>query len=98
MALGVAVLGTGRIGGLYIDVVKATAGVEMLVVAEPRDEPVESTDSLEDEFADFVEAIERGDEDTPIPQAHGRQVIQVLEATEESARTGREVVLSRLTT
>ncbi len=63
-----------------------------------REESVETTDSLADEFADFVQAIEHGDEDTPIPQAHGRQVIQVLEATEESARTGREVVLNRLTT
>jgi len=55
--------------------------------------PLETTDSLADEFADFVAAIERGDEDTPIPQEHGRLVIQVLEATEESARAGREVVI-----
>lgn len=58
-----------------------------------REEPVETTDSLADEFSEFVRSIERGDEDTPIPQAHGRLVMQVLEATEESARTGREVVL-----
>ena len=58
-----------------------------------REEPVETTDSLADEFTEFVAAIERGDDDTPIPQAHGRLVMQVLEATEESARTGREVVL-----
>ena len=58
-----------------------------------REELVEKTNSLADEFGDFAAAIERGDEDTPIPQAHGRRVMQVLEATEESARTGREVVL-----
>ncbi len=57
-----------------------------------REEAVETTDSIADEFADFVAAIERGDHDTPIPQEHGRLVIQLLEATEESARTGREVV------
>ena len=58
-----------------------------------REEPVETTDSLTDEFSEFVAAIGRGDDDTPIPQAHGRLVMQVLEATEESAGTGREVVL-----
>ena len=40
---------------------------------------------------DFVQAIERGDEDTPIPQEHGLRVLKVFEATEASARTGREV-------
>jgi predicted dehydrogenase len=58
-----------------------------------REEPVKTTSSLADEFGDFVAAIERGDDDTPIPQEHGRLVIQVLEATEESARSGREVVI-----
>ena len=54
-------------------------------------EPVDETDSLLDEFTEFVAAIERGDEDTPIPQEHGLKVLRVFEATEESARTGREV-------
>jgi predicted dehydrogenase len=54
-------------------------------------EPVSETDSLLDEFTEFVAAIERGDEDTPIPQEHGLKVLRVFEATEESARTGREV-------
>ena len=38
-------------------------------------------------------AWERGDEDTPVPQTHGLKVLKVPEATEESARRGREVVL-----
>ena len=56
-----------------------------------RKEPIDETDSLLDEFTDFVQAIERGDEDTPIPQEHGLRVLKVFEATEASARTGREV-------
>ena len=38
MSFGVAVLGTGRIGGNYIDVVKNTPGAEVKVVAEPRED------------------------------------------------------------
>lgn len=56
-----------------------------------RKESVETTNSLLDEFTDFVQAIERGDDDTPVPQEHGLRVLKVFEATEESARTGREV-------
>ena len=52
---------------------------------------MEATNSLLDEFTDFVQAIERGDEDTPIPQEHGLRVLKVFEATVKSARTGREV-------
>ncbi len=58
-----------------------------------RRETVPVRDSLLDEFTEFIESLERGDEDTPIPQVHGLNVLRVLEATEESARTGREVVL-----
>jgi predicted dehydrogenase len=58
-----------------------------------RFEEVDETDSMADEFSDFIAALERGDEDTPIPQEHGLRVLEVLEATEESSRTGREVVL-----
>jgi predicted dehydrogenase len=56
-------------------------------------EEVDETNQLLDEFSDFVAAIERGDKDTPIPQEHGIRVLEVLEATEESSRTGREVIL-----
>jgi predicted dehydrogenase len=56
-------------------------------------EEVDETNQLLDEFSDFVAAIERGDTDTPIPQEHGIRVLEVLEATEESSKTGREVVL-----
>lgn len=58
-----------------------------------REEPVEDADSFLDEFTDFVRSIERGDADTPIPQEHGLLVLRVLEAGEESSRTGREVRL-----
>ena len=57
-------------------------------------ELVKETDSFLDEFTEFVEAIERGDPDTPIPQEHGLKVLKVFEATEESARTGREVKIT----
>ncbi len=55
--------------------------------------PVKEVDPLQEEFTDFVRAIERGDSDAPIPMAHGRQVIEVFEATERSSKLGREVAL-----
>ena len=55
--------------------------------------PVEEVDPLQEEFADFVQAVQRGDADAPIPMAHGRQVIEVFEATERSSTLGREVTL-----
>jgi len=58
-----------------------------------RKEAVPERNSLLDEFTEFIEALQRGDDDTPIPQVHGLNVLKVLEATEKSARTGREVVL-----
>jgi len=58
-----------------------------------RKEEIADTDSLLDEFTEFVAALQRGDEDTPIPQEHGWRVLKVFEATEESARTGREIVI-----
>ena len=58
-----------------------------------RRETVPVRDSLLDEFTEFIESLQRGDDDTPIPQVHGLNVLKVLEATEASARTGREVVL-----
>ncbi len=57
------------------------------------EEPVDDSSPFEEEIAEFIASIERGDEDTPIPQEHGLRVLEVLEATEESSRTGREVVL-----
>ena len=67
-----------------------------LFIAETEDgtwrkEEVGEADLQLDEFTDFVQAIERGDEDTPIPQEHGWRVLKVFDATVESARTGREV-------
>ncbi|MEX0762816.1 MAG: Gfo/Idh/MocA family oxidoreductase [Dehalococcoidia bacterium] len=62
---------------------------------EWKSQPVEERNSFLDEFSDFVAAIARGDEDTPIPQMHGRNVMEVLEATETSAQTGHEVVLDK---
>ena len=43
------------------------------------------------EFREFIDALNRGDEDTPIPQIHGRNVMAILDAWEESHETGREV-------
>ena len=51
----------------------------------------DDSDALFDEFSDFVSALKRGDKDTPIPQRHGQQVLEILEATEKSAETGREI-------
>ncbi len=56
-----------------------------------RKEEIIENDSMFEEFKDFIEALERGDGDTPIPQEHGLKVLKVFEATEESARIGREV-------
>ena len=58
-----------------------------------RRQEVPARNSLLDQFTAFVQSLERGDDDTPVPQDHGLKVLKVLEATEESARTGREVVL-----
>ncbi|MBI4219024.1 MAG: Gfo/Idh/MocA family oxidoreductase [Chloroflexi bacterium] len=55
--------------------------------------PIKPTDSLLDEVNDFVRAIESSAKEPPIPMEHGRKVIEVLEATEESSRTGREVIV-----
>jgi predicted dehydrogenase len=54
---------------------------------------MEPADPMADEFSDFVGSVLRGDADTPIPQAHGLLVLKVLEAIEESSRSGREVQL-----
>jgi predicted dehydrogenase len=58
--------------------------------------PFEPVESMKVQFNDFVQAVLRGDSDAPTPVAHGRKVLKVLEATEESHRTGREVVFDDL--
>lgn len=58
--------------------------------------PFEEIDSQVVQFNDFVQAVKRGDPDAPTPLTYGRKVIRVLEATEESHRTGREVVVDDL--
>ncbi len=57
------------------------------------EEKVLHFDPLLEQFSDFVKALKNDTQDTPIPQKHGLHVLKVLEATEESARTGREVAL-----
>jgi predicted dehydrogenase len=47
--------------------------------------------SLERQFAEFVQALQEGRE-PPITAAHGRQVIEVMEAMDRSSETGREVL------
>jgi predicted dehydrogenase len=58
--------------------------------------PTDNINSLEVQFNDFVQAVIRGDSDTPTPMTHGRKVLKVLEATEESHRTGKEIVFDDL--
>jgi predicted dehydrogenase len=84
---GVAVLGTGRLGGRYVDIAKQAPGARMVVVTEPREE----RDSMLDEFTAFVESLQRGDADTPVPKEHGLRVLRLLEAAEESSRRREEV-------
>ena len=48
--------------------------------------------SLEQQFKEFVEAVNAGAE-PPITATHGRQVIEVMEAMDRSSETGREVLM-----
>ena len=62
-----------------------------------RDEQYSAVDvpqfnSLETQFRDFVDSLNSGAE-PPITAAHGRQVIQVMEAMDRSSDTGHEVLL-----
>ncbi len=59
-----------------------------------KEEPVTDSNSMFDEFSEFIASIINGDDDTPIPQLHGRRVMEIHEACETSALSGREVVLS----
>ena len=64
MNLGVAVLGTGRLGGRYIDIVKEADGVDMKAVAEPREEqvaPLKMSHPDVDFVADYRELLDRDD-------------------------------------
>ena len=67
--VGVAVLGTGRIGGSYIKVVNQTPGAELKVVAEQRPE---SAAPWQDEYpdvefvSDYKAVLERDDIDIVI--------------------------------
>jgi predicted dehydrogenase len=60
-----------------------------------REVAVESNNSLLDEFQAFTDSIIRGDADTPVPQMHGRNVMEVLEASEKSQETGNEVIIRK---
>ena len=48
-------------------------------------------DSLDRQFEEFLSAVRNGTE-PPITGAHGRQVIEVIQAIDRSSETGREVV------
>lgn len=56
-------------------------------------ESVPETNSFQDEFSAFIESLEHGDEDTPVPQQHGLRVLKILEAAEESSRAQQEIVI-----
>ncbi len=58
--------------------------------------PFEPVDSMEVQFKDFARALVRGDADAPTPMTYGRKVLKVLEATEESHRTGKEIIIDNL--
>jgi predicted dehydrogenase len=73
-----------------------TTGVWIERNNEWQEVPFEEVNSLEVQFNDFVQAVRRGDSDSPTPMAHGRKVLKVLESTEESHRTGKEVVFEDL--
>ena len=54
---------------------------------------VEINNPMLDEFRDFVKSLESDDEDTPVPQEHGLNVLKILEATEKSSELGQEIIL-----
>ncbi|MBI4305951.1 MAG: Gfo/Idh/MocA family oxidoreductase, partial [Chloroflexi bacterium] len=86
MAFNFAVLGTGRIGGSYLDVVKK-AGQGLAAVAEPREEqvaPLKKKHPGVEFVADYKEAIRRQDVDAVIVTLphflHHRATIDALNA------------------
>jgi predicted dehydrogenase len=62
---------------------------------EYRPVPLEPANAYRDQVAAFARALAAG-EDVPITGEYGREVVAVLQATEESARRGREVRVSDL--
>jgi len=54
---------------------------------------LEINNPMQDEFRDFVKSLESNDEDTPIPQEHGLNVLKILEATEKASELGQEIIL-----
>ena len=55
------------------------------------DEPMEQHDPMTLEFREFIDSLNRGDDDTPVPQIHGRNVMAILDAWEQSHASGKEV-------
>ena len=77
MTLGVAILGTGRLGGRYIDSVNASDGAETRMVAEPREEQVSDlrTAYPNVEFVgDYHDVLGRDDIDTRFVARHDRGI------------------------
>ena len=58
---------------------------------EWRSEPMEQHDPMTLEFREFIDSLNRGDDDTPVPQIHGRNVMAILDAWEQSHASGKEV-------
>ena len=54
-------------------------------------EPMEQHDPMTLEFREFIDSLNRGDDDTPVPQMHGRNVMAILDAWEQSHASGKEV-------
>jgi phthalate 4,5-cis-dihydrodiol dehydrogenase len=75
---------------------KGTTGVWVEKDNEWESVPFDDINSQEVQFNDFVQAVKRGDTDSPTPMTHGRKVMRVFDATEESHRTGKEVIIDDL--
>ncbi len=58
--------------------------------------PLEKTNAYLDQVAAFARALESDEVETPISGEYGREVVAVLQATEESARRGCEVRVAEL--
>ena len=69
-----------------------TTGVWIGKNEEYAEVDVPQFNSLEQQFKEFVEAVNAGAE-PPITATHGRQVIEVMEAMDRSSETGREVLM-----
>jgi phthalate 4,5-cis-dihydrodiol dehydrogenase len=81
-------------GQVKFQIPYGSAGSESVWIGQDGEfKPVEFSkfNSLERQFAEFVEAVSDRRE-PPISAEHGRQVIKVLEAMDKSSERGREVV------